>query len=363
MKRQMIYIGLLVLSLALFGCSKNIEGDLNELEDIPIEEEEPEVEDIIDEEPEEDLHEGELRSPLTGEWIPEKIAKKRPYAIQFSNYKTVGNQWGLGEADIVYEALVEGGITRLLGVGQQFKGKKIGSIRSSRHYFVSFADEYNPIYIHFGKTKYAVSKLQELNIDNLDGTTGIGNIVFYRDQNIKAPHNAFTSIDGIKAGIKSKGYSKKITQNTKEHYKFHDEVMKLNDGKVANNISLQYSSYMSPYFEYNSIDGLYYRFQFDGAHKDSNNDKQLSFTNVIIQIVDEWDIDKNGYQTMDIEDSSGKGYYITQGSFIPIKWKKKEKDKWMRYYNENGDELKINPGKTFISVFPEKRSESIVISK
>ena len=70
-----------------------------------------------------------MRSHLTGLWVPVEIGNKRPYAIQFSNFKTVRNQWGIGQADIVYEALVEGGITRLLAIGQNFTGDRIGSIK------------------------------------------------------------------------------------------------------------------------------------------------------------------------------------------------------------------------------------------
>ena len=84
----------------------------------------------------EETHEGEMRSSLTGLWIPIDIGNKRPYAIQLSNFKSVRNQWGIGQADILYEALVEGGITRFLAIGENFTGDRIGSVRSSRHYFV-----------------------------------------------------------------------------------------------------------------------------------------------------------------------------------------------------------------------------------
>ena len=151
------------------------------------------------------------------------MGSKRPYAFQFSNFKTVSNQWGIGQADIVYECIVEGGITRLLGIGENYSGDRIGSVRSSRHYFVSIADEYDPIYIHYGKTKYAVSKINKLGIDNLDGETGIGTTVFYRVKTLKAPHNAFASLEGILAGIEKKGYDTQHAEGYEPHYKFYEE--------------------------------------------------------------------------------------------------------------------------------------------
>ncbi|HKM00175.1 MAG TPA: DUF3048 domain-containing protein [Mobilitalea sp.] len=306
-------------------------------------------------------HEGEMISTLSGLWVPEEIGNKRPFAYQFNNFKTVRNQWGISQADIVYEALVEGGITRLLAIGENFTGDRIGSTRSSRHYFVSIADEYDAIYIHFGKTKYAKAKIKKLGIDNLDGETGIGSTVFYRDKTMKAPHNAFASLERIQAGIKEKGFETVHAEGYKPHFNFYAEDTNLISSKVANKITIDFSGYNTPYLKYNSEDKLYYRYQFGEVHKDSNTGKQLAFKNIIVQFVKEWDIDKNDYQTMDIEDASGKGYYITNNGKVDITWKKKEASRWMRYYDAAGNELTINPGKTFIAIFPNNRTEDVVI--
>ena len=88
---------------------------------------------------------------------------------------------------------------------------------------------------------------------------------------------------------------------------------------------------------------------------------QLSYKNLIVQFVKEWNIDKNGYQTMDIEDASGEGYYFTNGSYVPIQWKKNESTRFMRYYTQSGEELTINPGTTYIAVFPDNRISNVVI--
>lgn len=309
-------------------------------------------------------HDGEMKSYLSGLWVPIEVGTKRPYAIQFNNFKTVKNQWGIGQADIVYECLAEGGITRLLGIGENFSGDKLGSVRSSRHYFVSILDEYDAIYIHYGKTKYATAKMKELGIDHMDGTTGIGSTVFYRDKSIKAPHNAFTSLDRIQAGIKKEDFrTQYIDGYQPQHFNFYDTDTDLVDGSTANKVSIHFSGYANPYFEYNSKDKLYYRFQYGGAHLDSLTGDQLTFKNIIIQFVKEWNIDKKGYQTMDLGDASGSGYYFTDGKMVPITWKKKEADSFMCYYNEAGEELTINPGKTFITLFPNNRTDDVKITK
>ena len=82
---------------------------------------------------------------------------------------------------------------------------------------------------------------------------------------------------------------------------------------------------------------------------------------MIIQIVHEWDKDHNDYQDMDLEDASGKGYYISMRQCVPITWKKNEKNRSMFYYDESGEVLKINEGRTFISIFPDFRLSKLKI--
>ncbi len=306
-------------------------------------------------------HEGEMRSYLTGLWVPVETGTKRPYAFMFNNFKLVSNQWGIGQADIVYECLAEGGITRFMGIGENYSGDKIGSARSARHYFVSIADEYDAIFIHYGETKYARSKITALGIDEFDGNSGSGAAAFYRDKSIKAPHNAFATLEGIQKVIAKKGFETQYPEGYKPHYTFYEADTDLAGGSSAAKVTIDFSAYTSPYFEYNSEDKLYYRYQFGAAHVDSLTGKQLTFKNIIIQFVKEWNIDKKGYQTMDLENASGSGYYISNGMGVPITWKKKEADSFMRYYDASGNELTINPGKTYITLFPKDRTEDVVI--
>ncbi len=373
MKRRIYYLFLIMILLLLAGCKKKNENNQdgvikditeNQLPDQREDKHTPTAQPTAEPVEEKEAgHEGEVRSNLTGLWVPEEFANKRPYAYQFSNFKTVKNQWGISQADIVYEALVEGGITRLLAIGENFQGDRIGSTRSARHYFVSIADEYDAIYIHYGKTKYAKAKIKELKIDNLDGETGIGNTVFYRDKSMKAPHNAFSSLDRIQKGIKEKGYRTEHKDGYEhQHFNFYKEDTMLTAGTKADKVNVHFSSYNDPYFEYNAEDKLYYRYQFGGAHLDSTTGKQLTFKNIIIQFVKEWNIDKNGYQTMDLEDASGSGYYISNGTMVPITWKKKEATRFMCYYDADGKELTINPGKTYIALFPNDRTKDVKVN-
>lgn len=371
MRKKIITVCMLVvMAVFIIGCKKKKENQ--ETVDTPTqnvttvepeEAKEPEESQSAQEEAEDTK--GKVCSMLTGELIDKKTVKKRPYAIIMNNIINAHPQSGTSDAAILYEALAEGGITRFLAIFEDLKDedgkllKRIGSCRSARHYFVSIADEYDAIFVHFGETKYATKKISQLGIDTLSGLTGIGSTVFYRDNNIKPPHNAFASGKGILEGTKIKKYRTKYEKGYEGHFTFNKKDTNLSSKTKVNKLTLKYSSFQ-PYFEYDKKKKVYKRFQFGEKHIDYNTKKQLEFKNIIVQFVHEYNIDHNGYQTMDIENNTGKGYYITNGKSVPITWKKNESTRKMRYYDEDGKPLSMNPGKTFISIFPDSRTNDVV---
>ena len=367
-RKHILLLMVLVLTVMMLGgCGGEKEPQEVEYEatqPVDVTEQQPEQQEQEEEEEEPvDTHEGQAQSKITGLWMDEEKANLRPYAFMINNIKFVNPQSGISEASVMYEALVEGGITRLLAVFEDFGTNRIGSIRSARHYYASFADEYDAIFVHYGETKYATKKMAEIDIDNISGLEGaVEPIAFYRDKSIKEPHNVFASYESIMKGTEKKGYRTEREADWENHYTFYEEDTELTNGQAANKVELGFSSYTTPYFEYDEEEKLYGRFQFGGAHVDANTGEQLKFKNVIVQFVKEWNIDKNGYQTMDIENSSGKGWYITNGKAVPITWQKNESTDKMHYYGEDGEILKVNAGKTFIAVFPDSRTDKVVFT-
>ncbi len=359
MKRHAIILIILLILISLYGCKKKegaeITPSVTPTTPAATPTAVPTVEPVN--------HNKEAKSKLTGLWVSKEISNKRPYAIMFNNIKLASPQSGTSEAAILYEALVEGGITRLMGIFEELNETRIGSVRSARHYFVSFADEYDAIYVHYGETTYATKKISALGIDNLSGLTGISETVFYRDKSINAPHNAFATKEGILKGTEIKGYETEYPKDYEGHFTFYEEDTDINSDQKAERVTLKFSGYASPYFIYDSKDKVYGRFQFDTKHIDYNTGEQLTFKNIIVQFVREWDIDINDYQTMDIENTEGSGYYITNGKKTDITWSKNESNRKMRYYDAQGRELTINPGKTYIAVFPDNRTKDVVLSE
>ena len=145
-----------------------------------------------------------VTSYLTGKQVDEAIGRQRPIAVMFNNIEAGCPQSGISRADVVYEAPVEGRITRLMGIMEDWHDlEKIGSIRSSRDYYVSYALEFDAIYTHFGQaTPYVGDFLNSDEVDNISGAVaGIdrpATKAIYRTDDRKAPHNVYASAEGIK---------------------------------------------------------------------------------------------------------------------------------------------------------------------
>lgn len=363
MKKLKLVIALALMVTVMGGCGKESDKSDAEATATPVVTEEP----VATPEPTEDPHAGKVQSKLTGKYISPKKANKRPYAMMINNIEYAARfQSGVSKAAILYEAKVEGGITRLMAIFEDTKGlDKIGSARSARHYYVSVADEYDAIFVHFGHTKFATAKIEKLGVNNISGLSGVGGKVFYRDNSIAAPHNAFASSKGLEEGRKTLKYRKNYKEGYEGHYKFYEEDTDLNSEKIANKVTVKFSGYAAPYFVYDADKKVYYRYQYGKGHMDAATNKQLAFKNLIIEKVDDEPIvpgHPKDYRTINFEKTTGSGWYITNGKAVKITWKKDESKHFMRYYNEDGTELVINPGKTYVALFPDEGSD-LKISK
>ncbi len=293
----------------------------------------------------EDIPAGMMRSYLTGELVPIEEGEKRPFAIMINNIQDALPQSGIKYADVVYEAQVEGGITRLMAVyGDPTGVEKIGSIRSARHYYIDFARDNDAIYVHYGQSKFAEARIGNESIKTISVLSGYGTRVFYRSTDRVAPHNVYTTDEMLELGVE-------ITKNERNHDKSYQGHLKFSpvdyapeDGVDANKVSISFDS--KPYFEYNSEDGLYYRYQYGQKHIDRESEEQLAFKNIIIQSVHEKAISDEDHQDLTLN-GKGKGYFITHGKAVEITWERKNDKDVTRYYDKDGNEIKLNIGKTF----------------
>ena len=296
----------------------------------------------------EENHEGQKKSYLTGLWTDEALVNRRPVAIMLSNIKQAVPQTGISRAAIIYEAQVEGMITRLMGLFEDYDDlEKIGSVRSARTYFVFWAKQWDAVYAHFGQCNYANVYLDQT--DNLNGVLGIGNTVYYRTTDRKAPHNAYASGKGLNEGIAKMEYrTDHEADYTRGVFQFADKPgdVTLSDGMDATYVYPGYRSNKA-YFEYDENTKQYLRFQYDGKQIDDMTKEQLAVDNIVIQYCDYSHYYDTAYLWIEIWDE-GDGYYITQGKAIPIRWKGGVEYAPTTYYDMDGNEIQLNPGKTWV---------------
>ena len=355
MKKNLILVtlisGILITSLtACSGSNKKEEKttETQEILEIPSESQ-TEVE---------ETREGMLKSFFTGQWIDEKVAMQRPVAIMTENTNQCMPHYGLNRADVVYECPAEGGYTRFMAIYQDYKNeKKLGNIRSCRHYFCFYAKEFDAFYIHAGKSPKGEKLLKKGYIDHIDGSTGDGKY-YYRDNSRKAPHNLYISAEQIDQAMKDKKYETTLKADYQPHYQFADEKepVTLDDGIDAKVVSLYFFT-SKPNYIYNEEDGLYYRSEFGQKEMDGIDNTQLCTKNIIIQNTSVEVLDDIGRVEVGVK-GEGTGYYITNGKCIEITWKKElQKSGITHYYDKEGKEITINPGRTWVEICDKQHAD------
>jgi len=145
-------------------------------------------------------------NPLTGLYIPEEIAVRRPIGIMINNHRVALPQSGLAQADVIYETLVEGGIARLFAVYKDFNAEKIGPVRSARHYYLDFAFDFDALYVHYGQSPQAIAAIRDLNPPNMNGMSYLDTIMCFQDSSRKRPHSTYTSYEGLMKAWKAQKY-------------------------------------------------------------------------------------------------------------------------------------------------------------
>lgn len=314
---------------------------------------------------------GQVRSYLTGKLTDASIAQVRPVSVMINNIINAMPQAGIANADVVIEAPVEGEITRLLAVFENYADlQKIGPVRSCRDYFIDFAMEFDAIYTHYGQAVYAFELLNSDMVNNISGLQyqdSVGEIlgyagedIFYRTDDRPAPHNAYTSFDGLMRAIERKGYSMNFADDYSGHFRFAQDGERISytDGTASYVRPSLYSN--SPYFEYDAATGLYNRFQYGDRQIDELTGNQLAYDNVIIQYCPVRAYDENGYIDIDTH-SGGEAILFTNGTFQNATWTKEAAWGPARYYDASGNELKINQGKTWICIVQDTKKGDLLI--
>ena len=301
--------------------------------------------------------------PLTGLRVTEDLSQVRPISLIYDNISVAAPQSGISKMDILIEMMVEAGISRLIGITNEYLGKdgtgtldKFGPIRSTRPYMVSFSQAFGTLMVGAGGSPQGYDKIAQLGLNYIDGVNDRYALQgFYRDveryKNDGYEHSLMITGKGIAKLADVNSYS--LNGNNKNAFNFIDEGKSMYlSGGAATHVILKYSLYQQVQLVYSASSGTYYRYQHgDVPHLDAENGEQLNFRNVLILFAATKNIEGDTEGRLDIAvTGSGEGYYVSDGRYVPIRWSRANDTAELVISGMGGEKLTINRGKTFISV-------------
>ena len=285
---------------------------------------------------------------------PSAGSNSRNIAVMINNHATARkNHAGLQEAKIIYELIVEGGITRYMAIFNESSLTRVGSVRSARHYFLDYALENDAIFIHWGGSPQAYSDITSLKINDLDGIASSN--PFFRDTTlgVATEHTGF--VDLVKAETYLTNNKKyRMTSNQDDLLSYSNDSISHEDSIKGTDISIKYSKTVTTSYQYDSKTMVYDRFVNGKEHTDGVTKKQYTFKNIIAYSIknDNITADEKGRQDI-YNTGTGTGKYCTEGLCYNIKWSKENRSSQTKYTYEDGTPLVVNEGNTFIQIYPK----------
>lgn len=304
--------------------------------------------------------------------------KRRPLSVMIENHPEARPQSGLAVADIIYETVAEGGITRFMGVyycGAQAKDQILAPVRSARQAYIDYASEYNyPLYAHVGGANGVDTDKRVQALEHLSdyGWTGyndlnqfsIGYPVFVRNYNrvpgkeLATEHTMESSTFRLWDYAASQRELTNLDNKGKDWktgfipWEFQDDLA-VGERVASQKIAYDFWSGVKGFdvvWDYDKESNLYKRSMAGEAHVDSNSNQQLSAKNVLVLYTKEYpsvDIHKHVfYQTI----GTGNATLFQNGKQIPVTWSKKDRTARLSLIDSKGRPIKFVRGQIWITI-------------
>lgn len=284
--------------------------------------------------------------PLTGIETDNDV-NNRTVGVMVSNITEARPQTGLSEADIVFEMLAEGNITRFLALYQSEQPEVVGPVRSAREYYFELAKGYNALYVYHGSAKKVEKLLQASGVDAINGAFHDDDKVLFKREDFRvAPHNSYLLFDAVYDQAKSDGFEIESKENPLPFLKEDDEIK----GESAEKVQINYASSGSPTveFAYDATNDTYLRYNDNEQTVELSDDTPIEVENVFIVEMDHEIIDSEGRRAIDIK-SGGNGYLIQNGKVQTVEW---ENSDGRIVPMKDNEEVGFVKGKTWINVIP-----------
>lgn len=311
---------------------------------------------------------------LDGRIVAAKDVNKYPVAVMIENLSPVRPQSGLSQAQIVYESLVEGGITRFMAVYDLSENvKEIGPVRSARPYYLEWVSEYDALYAHAGGSPEALQGISAFNIHDLNQIGGAQGY-YWRDNGVAAPHNLFTSSELLTRAINDNKLAE--VEPTYTPWKFTDDpeatttqqrnanspantnaIAETTTPKEAENISIDFSSptYKVEY-AYDADSQEYLRSNGGLPHTDKNSGEQIRAKSVVIVTIPPiTDVGEKGRLTLSIH-GEGPVQIARFGEVITGTWKKADRTARTEFFDDADKPIDLGRGNVWVEIVPEDKT-------
>ncbi len=280
-------------------------------------------------------------SKLTGMSVTEAESKLPVTAVMIENSPDARPQSGLKDANVVYEAVAEGGITRFLTLFQEAQPDYIGPVRSVRPYYLDWLVPFDAPVAHVGGSPEALAQISNEGIKDLD--YGFNSNYYHRISSRYAPHNVYTSRGELLALQNSKGWS----TSTFTGWARKDE--KAAATPTAKSIDFAISGFLyNPHYDYDPTTNAYKRSEAGKPHVDEKSGSQIT-PKVVIAVLINKSIHPDGVHTIYSTSGTGKAYIFQDGTVTIGTWQKADRKSEMQFLGSNGKPLELNKGNTWIS--------------
>jgi len=293
--------------------------------------------------------ETKVAAPLTGLLVDPSVINRRPLAVVIENHPDARPQSGYTKADLVYETLAEGGITRTLAIYQSEKATEIGPVRSARVYFIDWLSEYKAAFVHVGGN---IDALDEITVQNIpDINQFYFGSYFWRATDRYAPHNVYTSSEKLSEALKAA----KISETTEIAPLSFKKDVAVSQRPATQSLVINFSSalFVASY-NYDPKTNDYLRSVGGVPHLDKVSNSQLRVKNIVVQYESiSPGVSRDGEQIMDISTiGKGKALVFQDGKAINATWTKENQAARTKIIDEVGKEISFNPGQTWFEIVP-----------
>ena len=295
------------------------------------------------------------RHPLTGEVLREPWSGQIA-AVMVNNIKDSMPQYGLSQADVIYEMEEESGVTRNMALYSDVSQiGTVGSIRSARTYFVSLAAAYDAYLVHCGTSTYAYGGKYNQNGNKISNWKDLdqfyNSAYFYRDttrydNGYAWEHTLFTSGARLQQALANKAQSA-----PKASFVFKEGAVPA-AGTDAKEITVTFKGKKTTTFIYDAATGLYKRSQYGIETVDAGTNEVVQVKNVLALYTKQWSV-SSGHQFYDTI-GSGTGYAAMNGKIVEIKWSRASVNDPYTYTLVDGTLLQLDVGTTYIAMVGTK---------